>query len=109
MITISWQVAAMLLIAFGCTIFGFGRVLLNQFEKRMDERRKTNADAIKALSLKLDVESAQIRELERNVTNAVGELPLHYVRREDWIRFSATIDAKLDRLAELYMKDRQKG
>ena len=27
-------------------------------------------------------------------------LPLEYVRREDWIRFSGTLDAKLDAMRE---------
>ena len=27
---------------------------------------------------------------------AEAQLPLEYVRREDWIRFSSTLDAKLD-------------
>ena len=31
-----------------------------------------------------------------------AQLPLEYVRREDWIRFSSTLDAKLDAMrAEL--------
>ncbi len=33
-------------------------------------------------------------------TNCACCLPIEYVRREDWIRFSATLDAKMDGLRE---------
>jgi hypothetical protein len=35
-------------------------------------------------------------EIEREVLRLKAQLPLEYVRREDWIRFSSTLDAKLD-------------
>jgi hypothetical protein len=34
--------------------------------------------------------------VEREVLKLKAQLPLEYVRREDWIRFSSTLDAKLD-------------
>ncbi|MEW5763702.1 MAG: hypothetical protein ACOYXN_00475 [Acidobacteriota bacterium] len=40
--------------------------------------------------------------LERQILRLEGQLPNEYVRREDWIRFSASIDAKLDRLNEKF-------
>ena len=41
-------------------------------------------------------------EIEREVMRLKAQLPLEYVRREDWIRFSSTLDAKLDAMrAEL--------
>lgn len=104
MIEISWQVAAVLLIAYIGGLGAFGKVLLSQFEKRMDERREANAEAIARLEKTLSEESRRMREMEQKIATAVSDLPLHYVRREDWVRFSATIDHKLDRLAELVMK-----
>ena len=35
-------------------------------------------------------------EIEREMMRLKAQLPLEYVRREDWIRFSSTLDAKLD-------------
>ena len=35
-------------------------------------------------------------EVEREMMKLKAQLPLEYVRREDWIRFSSTLDAKLD-------------
>ena len=40
--------------------------------------------------------------VERELLKLKAELPVEYVRREDWIRFSNTLEAKLDALrAEL--------
>lgn len=35
-------------------------------------------------------------EIERALFELRAQLPLEYVRREDWIRFSNTLDAKFD-------------
>jgi hypothetical protein len=39
-------------------------------------------------------------QLERAIYELRVLLPIEYVRREDWIRFSATLDAKMDGLRE---------
>ena len=39
-------------------------------------------------------------QLERAIYELRVLLPIEYVRREDWIRFSATLDAKIDGLRE---------
>jgi hypothetical protein len=36
--------------------------------------------------------------VERELLKLKAELPVEYVRREDWIRFSNTLEAKLDAL-----------
>jgi hypothetical protein len=38
------------------------------------------------------------RELERELLQLKAQLPVDYVRREDWIRFGNTLEAKLDAL-----------
>lgn len=35
-------------------------------------------------------------ELERELLQLKAQLPVEYVRREDWIRFSNTLEAKID-------------
>ena len=50
-------------------------------------------------------ESGQWQRLEREMLNLKAELPVNYVRREDYIRGQSVIEAKLDALAgkiELY-------
>jgi hypothetical protein len=45
-------------------------------------------------------ETAKWEEIERGLFELRAALPLEYVRREDWIRFSGTLDAKLDAMRE---------
>ncbi len=42
----------------------------------------------------------RVEELEKQLTDLRVNLPLEYVRREDWIRFSSTLDAKMDAMRE---------
>ena len=79
-----WQ-----LITLGITIaglfIGLGKVLLMQFERRIDERLQALAS-----------DSAAWRDLEREFHRLRAELPEKYVRREDYIRGQTVIEAKLD-------------
>jgi hypothetical protein len=45
-------------------------------------------------------EGERWQEIERSIFELRAILPLEYVRREDWIRFGGTLDAKLDALRE---------
>ncbi len=45
-------------------------------------------------------ETARWEQIERGLLELRASLPLEYVRREDWIRFSGTLDAKLDAMRE---------
>jgi len=54
--------------------------------KRRDEQRQRD--------------SGRVDDLEKQVTDLRVNLPLEYMRREDWIRFSGTLDAKLDAMRE---------
>jgi hypothetical protein len=54
--------------------------------KRRDEQRQRD--------------SSRVDDLEKQLTDLRVNLPLEYVRREDWIRFSGTLDAKLDAMRE---------
>ena len=100
----------LLLIAFfgGCA--GAGKLLLDQIQKNMDSRFKAQDDARTTnhdqLSRRLDAldaasraETGQWQRVERELLNLKAELPLHYVRREDYVQAIATIMAKLDAMA----------
>jgi hypothetical protein len=54
--------------------------------KRRDEQRQRD--------------SSRVDDIEKQLTELRVNLPLEYVRREDWIRFSGTLDAKLDAMRE---------
>lgn len=108
MIQISTGDAVTLLLAFAGLMGGFGRVLMKQFDKRIAERFKAQDQArelqMDAIRDRQTAEALRVAGLTEKVDNLSRLLPLEYVRREDWIRFSASIDHKLDRLAEMVMK-----
>jgi hypothetical protein len=45
-------------------------------------------------------DSDRVDDIEKQLTELRVTLPLEYVRREDWIRFGGTLDAKLDAMRE---------
>lgn len=69
------------------------RLALGQFERRISE-------LLAGVQKSIADEAAQARELKRQVEALIQSLPVEYVRREDWIRFSTVIDAKLDRVGD---------
>ncbi len=81
-----------LLLSFLGAAFAMGRLLLGQVEKRLDTR-------FAALERHANEEAGEWRRVERELLDLRAELPLHYVRREDYIRGQSVIEAKLDGLA----------
>lgn len=101
-ITISGPVAVVLALAFLGMVFAFGRILLGQFEKRMNERFDAQ-DALrdarfKAIEDRQSVENMRLTNLANEVHGLNNTLPMRYVQRDDWIRFASQIDYKNDRL-----------
>lgn len=97
----------MLLLAFAGLIGAFGKLLLAQFEKRLDERfriqESSRAEAASRWDQRFtELQKAQAEEaqhwhrVERDLLSLKAELPREYVRREDHIRFETVINAKLD-------------
>lgn len=88
----------------------FARLLLAQVEKRLDERfvalQKARDDArvvclnrFTSIDQERREEMAQWQRVERDLLALRAELPLHYVRREDYVRGQTVLEAKLDALA----------
>lgn len=88
---------------FVSVVWAFGKALMDQFEKRLDERFKTRDENTKAAALetkaRFDSLDGNTRALERDLLNFKAQLPEIYVRREDYIRGQAVIEAKIDALA----------
>lgn len=95
MLAITPGLAVIALVALVLVMGAFGRVLLSQSEKR-------NAERFAEVERKLGDESRRLQDLRHDVARINQALPLEYVRREDWIRFSTVIDTKMDRLLELH-------
>jgi len=108
-----WQLLtflAGLLATFLGFAFGIGRLLLGQFERRLDERFSAQQESRAAAQKHWDgkflgleknaaQESEQWRQVERDLLRLQADLPLNYVRREDYIRNQSVIEAKIDGLA----------
>ena len=76
-------------------------IALNAGTLRWLFERHESVQAVQIASLKREGSDFS-HEIEREVMRLKAQLPLEYVRREDWIRFSSTLDAKLDAMrAEL--------
>ncbi len=105
-------------ISFLGLLYTFGKVLLWQFNKRLDERhtaQKTLLDErfttqekarvegmghwdsrFTDLEKTLKEEGREWRRVERELLDLKAELPNLYVRREDYVRNQTIIEAKLD-------------
>ena len=103
-----WQLITLLLAFFGC-VAAFGKVLLSQFEKRLKERfdaqnsaREAGQKALRDIFEQHLIEERKngddLQSLERDFLKFQAELPIHYVRREDYVRGQTVIEAKLDAL-----------
>lgn len=105
---IGWAIG--LLGLFTTVVGGLVKLLLHNFEKRLAERFAAQEAARKAASRhwednfakvleRQDKDAQALLELERSFMRFQAELPLEYVRREDWVRGQAVLEAKLDGVA----------
>lgn len=101
-----WQLITLLL-AFFAAVGAFGKVLLDQFEKRLGEKFKGQETLRAEASARWDARFTELQQasqqetqnwhrVERELLKLQVELPREYVRREDHIRFETVINAKLD-------------
>lgn len=93
-----WQLVG-LLVTFLGFLFAAGRLLLTQIDRRLEERFTAQAVRLSALEAASRDEAGQWQRVERELMDLKADLPLHYVRREDYIRGQSVIEAKLDGLA----------
>lgn len=67
--------------------------------KSVDEIKRDMAAAVERAEAQAAEAKAKADEVEKNLLRLLAELPLAYVRREDWVRGQTVIEAKLDALA----------
>lgn len=103
-----WQVISLVTIITGA-MWGLARSMLAQQLTHLDSRftlqDNTRESNHRAMGMRLDSieqinreEAAQWQRLEREFLRMQADMPLHYVRREDYIRGQSVIEAKLDAL-----------
>ena len=103
-----WHVVGYLLSFLGFC-FGFGKLLLVQYSHKLDEkfkvsdeRRRASDERLTKLILSQEKESEKLIDLERQFMQHKAEMPLNYVRRDDYVRGQTVIEAKLDALASKF-------
>lgn len=113
-----WQVISligMLITAF----FVIGKLLMSQQLKQIDRGFELQAQALESQNKRLErmeqagrEEASNWSRIEREILILKAELPLNYVRREDYAQTTATIMAKLDamymRFENIILKGQQK-
>lgn len=82
-----WQLISLIMTGIGA-LATLGKILLMQIDKRLEQRFGM---------VERDIENW--RRLEREFQDMRAELPIQYVRREDYVRNQTIIEAKLDALA----------
>lgn len=93
-----WQLIT-LFIMFVSGVATAGWLLIGQIDKRMAARFAGMAESNAQMKVDHEKNTEAMRNLERDFLKFRGDLPLEYVRREDFIRNQSVIEAKLDGLA----------
>ncbi|MDR2113411.1 MAG: hypothetical protein LBQ62_09985 [Candidatus Accumulibacter sp.] len=94
-----WHLVSLLLSFFGAAFTG-AKILAGQFEKRLGERFDTQEKRLCNIGDTLKSEAAEWKRVERELMNLKADIPVQYVRREDYIRGQSVLEAKLDALYE---------
>lgn len=79
-------------------LWGLLKVIGLQAEKRANEKFAALQTSIAQVALDMRREADAARLMETSFLRFQAEMPLHYVRREDYIRGQSVIEAKLDAL-----------
>lgn len=115
---VGWAIT--LLSAFAGLVTALVKVLLGQFEKRLAERFAAQDEARQAASrhweqnfekvlARQDKDAETVQQLEKTLLRFQADLPVNYVRREDYVRGQSLVEAKLDGVALLIQNITLKG
>lgn len=92
----------------GC-VWALGKLLLAQYDKRLQDRfnshekieqelYRVGQERVQAIADALATQSTAVIGLERQLLAFKAEMPVSYVRREDWVRSQSILEAKIDGL-----------
>lgn len=86
------------IVAMALMVWAFGTTLVRQFKLQLDHRFSSiQADLTKRASDDAEV-AKQLRQFEKDFLTFQRDMPILYVRREDYIRGQTVIESKLDAL-----------
>jgi hypothetical protein len=89
MAAMSWDALGTFALTF-VTLVGLNLAAIRWLLVRTDEELRSSLKTLKREGTEFS------HSLERELLQLKAQLPVEYVRREDWIRFSNTLEAKLD-------------
>ena len=94
-----WQLVSgitSVIVAFALMVWAFGTILVKQFKTQLDLRFiSIQTDLTRRALADAEVEK-QIRQFEKDFLLFQRDLPIMYVRRDDYIRGQTVIESKLD-------------
>lgn len=93
-----WHLVGLLLSFLGFA-FAAGKLLLGTVQRHIDTRFDTQARRLQEIEQAGKDEASQWQRVERELMGLKADLPLAYVRRDDYIRGQSVLEAKLDGLA----------
>lgn len=93
-----WQVILLIAMVLGAFV-GLLKLLMAQQLTHIDASFTSQNKRLDAIEQSGKNESAQWQRVERELMRLQADLPVAYVRRDDYIRGQSVIEAKLDGLA----------
>ncbi len=104
-----WQLITLLITFLGAAA-GAGKLILSQSLWALDsrflgmeisakERKERLGNRLDSLEAMMREDAENWRNVERDLLQLKADMPLQYVRREDYIRGQSVIEAKLDSVA----------
>lgn len=93
-----WHLLGLITTVLGA-MYGLHKHGMDKTEKHQEAAHKQVMDRLNSLEQANKEESMQWQRIEREMLQLKAEMPLHYVRREDYIRGQSVIEAKLDAVA----------
>lgn len=87
------------LVGFAITLLAAFWVLFTLLFKQFEQKLSGRFDAISGRLGTIESDAKEWTRLERELLGLKADMPLHYVRREDYVRNQTVIEAKLDALA----------
>ena len=93
-----WQLLGLLLSGLGA-LWGVVKMAAAQAQRHQDATHAQLITRLDAIEQSNRQEAGNWQRMEREILQLKAELPLNYVRREDYVQAVATIMAKLDAMS----------
>lgn len=87
------------LAGFAVTLISAFWVLLTLLFRQFEQKISGQFAGVSTRLDKIETDAKEWMRIERELLGFKADMPVHYVRREDWVRNQTVIEAKLDAVA----------